>query len=728
MVIKKLIIYNFRSYYGKKEFVFSEGLNLIIGSNGDGKTTFFDALNWVLTPDYARDANEPTPEDSSYVSAKMFKELGVGESGRVLVSLELKNGTNPYRIVERSLSIRKTQDGKMVVEAKSHKAYGLKGVSRMELPSVKNVFEKEEAFPAVIKKYHLFKGEDKLNIFEDKNTLSNLIEMFSDIKDLQPFIKFSEYAESTVNKLSRSFKEKADSTNRKLLEAQEELSKISKTIERKREELRIEVNNYNSLSKKLDSIDKDFDIIKTISNKKEEKQKLQNEIEMKSQEIETNFNINLLDKQWILIGFDQIAKEFIRKMESVKYSKDQLEEEYRIQQEKDIFKLNIEKAKTGLESIAWNRSDIDKMKYMLSSHRCVFCGTQAEEGSISYDFIKQRLQSVIELLSKRKETPEIKKLFKYRNIEEIKEMGVGVNYAGKNNSIIIEEINKVIQRNDEINAILSKKQQRIDLLNDEITKLYATSSSGDNINDYIANFSMVNSWHEQKEKSALLIESLKRELSRLEDEKKSKVNSQKRNAKSSGIETLLDIFDFFRLLGGAFTNAEAQNYLAFLNLLSKEANIYLSQLNVDDFTGIINIYQDRYDNLKIELQDKSGQLIKNPNTSLLTTMHISVLFAIASITSDSRKTKYPLIFDAPTSSFDEGKDKSFYQCLNAQVERQCIVVTKSFLFKNDEGEYVIDQDALNKLNCKKYRISKKTGFDKLDITTIDTEVVELKND
>lgn len=49
MKLKKLIIENFRSYYGKKEFVFGDKLNLILGSNGDGKSTLFEALNWVLT-------------------------------------------------------------------------------------------------------------------------------------------------------------------------------------------------------------------------------------------------------------------------------------------------------------------------------------------------------------------------------------------------------------------------------------------------------------------------------------------------------------------------------------------------------------------------------------------------------------------------------------------------------------------------------------------------------
>ena len=96
MIIKELTIYNFRSYYGTKKFVFSDHLNLILGSNGDGKTTFFDAINWVLTPDYIPKTEEDRmPEDSSLVSAKMFSELGVGQSGRVL-GIEIQDLWHSY--------------------------------------------------------------------------------------------------------------------------------------------------------------------------------------------------------------------------------------------------------------------------------------------------------------------------------------------------------------------------------------------------------------------------------------------------------------------------------------------------------------------------------------------------------------------------------------------------------------------------------------------------------
>lgn len=49
MIIKEIKIKNFRSYYGdNNRFEFSDGLTVIIGDNGDGKTTFFEALQWLL--------------------------------------------------------------------------------------------------------------------------------------------------------------------------------------------------------------------------------------------------------------------------------------------------------------------------------------------------------------------------------------------------------------------------------------------------------------------------------------------------------------------------------------------------------------------------------------------------------------------------------------------------------------------------------------------------------
>lgn len=48
MKLNKIIIKNFRSYYGENSFELSDGLTLVIGDNGDGKTTFFRGIGMVV--------------------------------------------------------------------------------------------------------------------------------------------------------------------------------------------------------------------------------------------------------------------------------------------------------------------------------------------------------------------------------------------------------------------------------------------------------------------------------------------------------------------------------------------------------------------------------------------------------------------------------------------------------------------------------------------------------
>jgi DNA sulfur modification protein DndD len=51
MIIKKITIENYLCYYGVKEFELSSGLNIILGENGEGKTKFFEAIEWLFNGD-----------------------------------------------------------------------------------------------------------------------------------------------------------------------------------------------------------------------------------------------------------------------------------------------------------------------------------------------------------------------------------------------------------------------------------------------------------------------------------------------------------------------------------------------------------------------------------------------------------------------------------------------------------------------------------------------------
>lgn len=729
MILDKLVIYNFRSYYGRKVFEFSKRLNLILGANGDGKTTFFEALNWVLTPDYAPKSEENIiADDSTLVSAKMFKELKVGEQGRVLVSLLLRNNDNRERLVERSFNVIKDNNGGMEIHNSSFKAYSLIGTKRKEMFSLRDLFEGENVFPAVIKKYHLFKGEDKLDIFNDKTTLQTLIDLFSDIKDIDPYKQFAKFSLEMSSSKIRDTKSKETKQNSKILELQGEINKLTKKLEQAETALAASRKTFNESKKNIENIDADLSLIKKAAELEKKVLSLNTEISNLSDKMDMEYSYKMLDELWILMGFGPILNEFNKKMASLCMSKQNIESEYEKKQRDELTKNKIEKAKNELEKIAWSQSDINNLNYSLRTRRCIYCGCEAPEGSVRFDFLKQRINDVIEILTpKEDEKPvEIKHYFSFRNVETLKEMGLGLTYSGKDTSSISDEISSLTNRNKEIEQSFAAKNLEISKLQKQISDIYASSSSGVNFKDYVKNIDIVNRWHEQKESSAVEINQL---LEKVIPDIKEEINKRRdalaKNIKASGSGYLYRISEFFQLFSDAVEGTKNATYEEFLNRLAKEANKYLALLNVDDFTGIIKIDIDMFGELKIELQDKTGQILTNPNTSLLTTMHISILLAISELTKENRNAEYPLIFDAPTSSFDEGKDKTFYECLNSQVDKQCIVVTKSYLYKDAIGEYVEDRDGLSKLNCKKYRIKKMTGFDKLDISTIDTEVEEI---
>jgi DNA sulfur modification protein DndD len=48
MIIEKIELENFMCYAGKNSMEFTEGINVIIGDNGYGKSKLYDAFYWVM--------------------------------------------------------------------------------------------------------------------------------------------------------------------------------------------------------------------------------------------------------------------------------------------------------------------------------------------------------------------------------------------------------------------------------------------------------------------------------------------------------------------------------------------------------------------------------------------------------------------------------------------------------------------------------------------------------
>jgi len=181
----------------------------------------------------------------------------------------------------------------------------------------------------------------------------------------------------------------------------------------------------------------------------------------------------------------------------------------------------------------------------------------------------------------------------------------------------------------------------------------------------------------------------------------------------------------FNKILGAFKGAREENLTQFLQALEEVANIYLGRLNIEDFHGIVRLRRsiDAEGEVvaTIELQSEDGSIIHHPSGSQETTMYMSVLFAISELTSKEKKENYPLIFDAPTSTFDKFKIGSFYNVVDS-LDKQCIVTTKDFV--GSDGD--LDDNALEQLTCRVYRIKKTDGFIKGRIDTVKTMVTLIK--
>lgn len=739
MIISKLVIGNFRSYYGEKIFEFKRGLNLILGSNGDGKTTFYDALEFVL--------GEQNIDSNVYlrscISAKMLANLAAGEKGEVKVSLEMQNNANQKRYVERSFDVVKGDDGAISISNVQHLGYVKLAIGRKSVP-VSSLLQGEALFPAVIKKYSLFKGERALNIFEDKTTLQNLINLFSDIKEMDPYIAFSRFAEKTSEIAVSNAQKKNKQTGVKAANLMEERSKLEKKLKDAQARLETLQKNYLDTNQKIESIESDFDTIELVHSMQDALKQVEIDIETEKSKLRENYSVSLLDDLWILEGFQPILESFAEKMTVLSEQKQTLinldkEAKIRRQAKIEAEQKTIEEFKAKLVQLPWYIPDVKTMQSMLEKEVCLVCGSKAVKGSDAYNHIASRLQEALEHLAPKKEiidnSEESKEdtiLFIGKSIDYIHQLSIQLYNYGKNISEIKYEIENVKLGNEKIQNHISKKYEQADSIRTKIAQILAQSKSGNDIGGMVGNWSNIKHWFSDKESISVEIDRLTTKIiPQIKESIRQNIEEYKKCAVSSAAKEFLKINNFFRLFSNALENAEERGLEEFMGRLAESANKFLSILNVDDFTGIIRIYRDIRDNVvRVKLIDKSGKIIENPNTSLYTTMHLSVLFAISELTKDNFDNDYPLILDAPTSSFDEGKDKTFYQVMNERLNKQCIVVTKSFLVKDEDTErFIIDEKGLRKLLSVRqipvYRIEKMIGFDKQDLSSIETIVTPI---
>lgn len=148
-------------------------------------------------------------------------------------------------------------------------------------------------------------------------------------------------------------------------------------------------------------------------------------------------------------------------------------------------------------------------------------------------------------------------------------------------------------------------------------------------------------------------------------------------------------------------------------------------MNSNDFKGTIRILEKANGQGEAVLMNNDNTRIFNPNTALRTTYLMSVLFAIGKLSGERDKSEFPLIFDAPTSSFTDAKESEFFNVIS-KLNKQVVIVTKSFLKESATGDIVLDKDKVNEITGRVFRIEKKKPFDDKKLGTIQTVISKIK--
>lgn len=709
MIIKKITIENFRSYYGEVTFDIGTGLNLIVGSNGDGKSTFYDALEWLCTTD------GKTIQAVNHISKKKIAELNPGDSGDVKVSLQYSHDGHS-RLLEKSFHFTKSLDGKIQLSNPSFILYKSSNAGN-DFSHGMN-FDKD--FPVEVRQYSMFKGEEKLNVFRSADSLKVLLDVFSAVKGFDPYIKFAEDAVVKAANAADNARSKDKTNAKKAAEKRRIINSEETLIAQMENELREKEKTSANLQLALSDIESNKEASDLLIATNRRIDTLNSKKAGYYAGIKENYTTRLLDEQWILMGFAPIAKQFTDKIL-------QLSKEKRRQEKEFNQKLGAKKLATQIElgfvPLAVNVPDKKTMEELLEDEVCKVCGRPAPKGSEPWLFMKHKLEDYLKSLIVEEDEEESK--FVNQFIEELSKRDTTLNdNLAEQVTSLSKKIEDAIDKNEQLHDKIEMVDESLAEANEQKTKILA-SNDGLSEDDLTSAYHNINHMIEDKAKADRRIAVLKAELPKHKEVRDLAVEELRKISKDSVAACYENTCDIFTMIKDAFKTAKKQNKDNLLTQIEALANDYLRKLNPSDFKGRIVITEPSEDTAIAKLVDIDKTEVVNTNTAHKTTQYMSILFAISELAEKKDESEYPLLFDAPTSSFTEAKENEFFQIVS-NLGKQVIIVTKSFLKDAKNGESVLDLHRVNEVNGNVYRIEKKRPFNDEDQSTIQTVVSKIK--
>jgi DNA sulfur modification protein DndD len=725
MIIRRLEIENFISYHGTEVFVFDDGFNLIVGQNGHGKTACIEAFEWLF--------GGTSHALEMLVSRKALASAAIDEPFDVRVTIEIEQFGNRKRITRSFSAIKRStelsENGRAIPKfdvsaARLQAEVDTSDGGRTHLVDGQSVLD--SAFPFEIRSYSIFKGEGELRKLEREGTLNALINSFSDGKHYEKMLRIASFMADSADKEVSRFST-AVSKNRKLYE------RIDGEISAKKEELKgVKTNislqgeqkaKIDDLVDKAELLSEQADALKLIN---ESIKKGEEDLARNKSKLEENYTEQLFDDKWILMHFAPFQEKFRQKAKELERAK-------RNELSAFAYDQGVRKgaAQAQLEGPVPLPPSVPNRRYMeemLNDEICKVCNTVAKKGSAPYLYMKKRLEDYIEKVEGEPVGAKGEKeelfpngfiesiVFEADRMEEDADLVVGAKVR----------LNDILELNNATRARLKDIETNLDRL--ERQKQELIGQAGQNEGTLTSMGTNYKNWVTSLTGIATKLSDLGNREKNLENELR-ELNIQKSKIdQAEGNKELLKIQAVTTLLRDVMHDTKKRKFREFVALLELKANEKLSTVNVDALTGRVQLRETGYGDasaLNVHLVDANGEDIARPNESLKTAMHVSVLLAISEIAVDIKSEGFPIILDAPVSSFDEKKKTDFLNHLAKVDGIQRIVLLKDFLIEDKKtGEVVLSAEFHRLHKNKAFRLKLRTPYDKEDISTLSTQVIE----
>jgi DNA sulfur modification protein DndD len=693
MKINSITINNFQSYYEEQTIEFGDGLNLIIGNGGKGKSKLFNAFYWVLfgkiyvtsegwcTTDDLYLSSHKALHKFEYINKKALYDAKIDGKVDCYVQLDLTDDKGHNYIIERQASaIRQPvqewdKPESWNVSPSSLKvtydvATGTKNVNGIMAESIIT-----DLFPEGIRGYIWFQGEslDSLIDFRKKQNL----------KDAVRHISYYPYYEKLTAIISKAKAKIESQESRKLREANKQNSEIRSLI-LKIDFLRGKIQTEEENKKKYENNIAQIEIaladdetkmqglagfsklIKDYDECEKEILRINNQLT----EID-NSQRSLLPSLWILRGTDKL-----------------------IEKSKEIISSHVELETSVPEKKYIDEPSRAKLEDILNKdHQCFVCGSPVDEAHPhAVEWILNRLRMQEEYY---------KELDDFRNnLEFSKQFNMLVGKIQDYPDFVLRSLKGIDRQfqetEEEMDRLIAKRRKQLekktelDKQIENVKQKYGVDPHRE-ASTVPTLTSNIRASRGNLEKQRKLLESCKSAISdytRQQQDAERELNSM--GANNTGTVTQVAETEWKHIstfLEAVCKDVQEKARKELLKKIEERANEFYEKFTEHDkgYKGRVEIDEDYTITF-------DGGL----NTSHEDRKKMSIINALLSLNQDALQTYYPFISDAPTSSFDPSTTHKYLLGIK-DIFGQSIIMTKDVEVGSDKYRDLYNQDNVSRI-------------------------------